>query len=194
MTRFRLLISNSFLPAGVMKAWAAMSLWEESVGRDQLVSGVEIILQQAQHPITRVGLPIFPVNHGDAGKLRWVTDQLGLSDHLNALFCQLAVKVGVERAGRIPIKGWDGIGMRLTLRYLRLIGGQNHSQLIGIGLGLRREALANRIDVAHGSQETIGLVKEGVLPVVDVLVRRRTGIEVIGHVIERNSWFVIEPD
>src|SRR5882757_473295 len=81
--------------------------------------------------------------------------------------------------------------MGLTLRYLSLIGGQNHSQLVGIGLGLRRETLANRIDVAHGSQKTVGLVKEGVLPAVDVLLRRGTGIEVIGDVVERNSWFVI---
>jgi len=76
--------------------------------------------------------------------------------------------------------------MRLTFRYLRFIGGKDHSQLIGIGLSLRREALANRIDVAHGGQKTICLVKEGVLPVVDVLLRRGAGVEMVGNVIERD--------
>lgn len=42
----------------------------------QLVSRVEVILQETQHPIASVGLPVLPVNHGDAGKLRWITDQL----------------------------------------------------------------------------------------------------------------------
>ena len=56
--------------------------------------------------------------------------------------------------------------MRLTFRYLRLVGGKDYSQLIGIRLGLGREALANRIDVARGRENFICLVKEGVLPVV----------------------------
>src|ERR1700691_51200 len=81
--------------------------------------------------------------------------------------------------------------MSLALRDLRFVGGKNDSQLIGIRLGLRRKALTNRIDIADGGQETICLVKKGELPVVDVLVRRGAGIEMIGNVIERDSWLMV---
>src|ERR1700733_15841192 len=81
--------------------------------------------------------------------------------------------------------------MRLAFHYLRLIGSEDHSQFIRIRLGLRREPLANRIDVANSSQKTICLVKESVLPTVDVLLGRGASIERIGPVVERDSWFVI---
>ncbi len=43
--------------------------------------------------------------------------------------------------------------MRFSVIYLGFVGVKNDSELIGISLGLRREALAYPIDVSHRSQE-----------------------------------------
>src|ERR1700753_2696335 len=152
---------------------------------------MEGILQETEHPKTSVGLPAFPINHAHTGKLRRLAAQLRFPNHVNAQLRLLSVKISVERTRSIPIKLWDGVGMRLAFRDLRFVGSKNHSQLIGICFRLRGEALADLFDVPRGCQKPVGLIEESVLPIVEVLVRGGAGIEMVGDVVEWNSSFVV---
>ena len=74
---------------------------------------------------------------------------------------------------------------------LEPVGGQDHAELIGIDLGLRRQAVANREDITRGGQKSVGLIEEGVLPSIESFVKGGDGIEVERDVVERNAGLVV---
>ena len=128
---------------------------------------MEGILDQLQHPEARVGLVVFPVHHAHARKLRWIADELRLANHVNLQPRKLNEHMGVKRPCQIPIRR-----RRRRLVPGRVVRGQNHAQLIQIGLRVWRKPLANSLDIANGVQKSGFLIEERVLPVVQRLPAR----------------------
>ena len=71
------------------------------------------------------------------------------------------------------------------------IAGQDDSELVQIRLGRGGEALADGLDVADGGDESVGLIEKRVLPGVRALVLGRSGVEVVGNVIDRDTRLVM---
>ena len=76
---------------------------------DDFVAGAEVPSEEFQSREAGVGEAGFPIDHGDAGELRGVSDQLRFADHVDAHEVEFAEDVGVEGAGEAPVGTGDGL-------------------------------------------------------------------------------------
>ena len=98
---------------------------------------------------------------------------------------QLRVEVGVHGATKVPI----AVRNRPHQMVGRVVR-QNAAQFIRVGFGFGRKPPANCLDVTNRVQKAVGLIEEGVLPVVQVLSRRRAGVKMIGNHVQRDPGLV----
>ena len=62
----------------------------------------------------------------------------------------------------MPIGIWYRLNHVAGSSLCEIVGGDD-AKLIRVGLGRRRQPLADLLDIAHGNEEAIGLIKERVL-------------------------------
>src|SRR5437762_12781609 len=69
-----------------------------------LIGGAKVVVQELQYPQTGVRFSVVPVDHGYAGELRWIPDQLRFSRDVNPQPCELRKNVSILGARKIPIR------------------------------------------------------------------------------------------
>src|SRR5215471_18444852 len=85
-------------------------LIRRSVQFHQLVTRAKVVVEELEHPEPGVGLTVVPIDHGNAGKLRWKPHQLRLARHVNPDLGHLAEQVSVQRPSQIPVGVFDRLG------------------------------------------------------------------------------------
>src|SRR5262249_68715 len=102
----------------------------------------------------------------------------------------MSKKVGVNCTREIPVGIRNGFGDMCGI-VLATIVCRNKAQFVDGYFRRWREPFANRLDVTHGLQESIGLIEAGVLIRFRILAVLGIRIEVVGDELQWHSQLVV---